>query len=987
MTMRCWKSRVVAGVGILLLGFAVGPARSAQDLFLNTGTLQATFPPEPLPVIDAVRVVNVGTIALTNLAIVQPIEFQNALYITNRGRWLGSPGYRFQLIDPMGNPQRRWAAVFHNEGLVQPNTAEISADLWLLIQATNIINRGRLEVSSLGQLNLTGDYVDLRGGEVRFQESGSTNIAVRTYDVHWGFNTNRIVGRFAAPPLVSPFHVVQTINGQALAQVVLPVGFSSHVQTYQQGPSNLMVQAVYVYNGGEIQDAEVRMTPGLSVIRWRGVVTNAVTQSRITNELYLTEFLTPDNYNFNLTNGTLYVPSLNPVGAFQPFNFFLSGVDPGFFSALPQVPPEDFDASIYSLGTNIFVDTTNSGYRTRVIPAVMVPSETQPGSAFSNVMGRIEVVARRALDLTQTRLSAPSYLRLESLGHFVGSTNAQIEAPYSAIRLASTNGLLEVRQLQLPRVSRIVGELQAWVGIWTNISAAGIGLEYKVLMVSNYLSASSEPMVEELELKSQEGQREVRIADKLNVLGSLLIDAERLTLTTNPPVELSVPPWIVQPFSPAGELNLLTNRISWAESTPRLRYLTNYGTIAISNGATFTGLRRPPYHPSVFQEPYNAFENYGRLIAEGLAIQTVYFRNWGTSLATVGSLQLEAAEARLGSGGTNLWGRMAAPLGDLSLEAGRLVITNHVVTAGRRLVLGANQWLSDLDTTNNVFTARDGLTLATRPTAGDLRGTTITNTAAPYSQNVIVWAGEDRGPIPAGFTNNVAIGRLVLDGGFGSTFAIQGTGERNALYVDQLILLNYTTNELNNAFSALNIAPNITIYYADLLVGTNRLAEPVDSSRYNNGRLRWVPTYAGGFYGSTNILIGTREIRVNKALASSTERDSDGDGIPNASDPVPILVPEDVPITAHWEGAQGLVLIWPSVPGATNTVWEATSLAAQDWRVVLQTNFATLPLPPAGPCPAPPCPVNILPGRAAVRLPAATQGERFYRVEVEIPAR
>ncbi|MCS7090828.1 MAG: hypothetical protein NZM03_08980 [Limisphaera sp.] len=989
MSIRTWKATWAAGGVGMLLGLALPNGRATQELFLNTGVLQATFPPEPLPAIDAYRVLNLGTIGLTNLALLQPIEFQNMLYITNRGRWWGYPGYRFQSFNPISNPQRRPASVFHNEGLVNPNGAEVSSALWLLVQATNIINRGRLEISSLGQLNLTGDNVDLRGGEVRFQEAGDTNLSTRTYDLHWGFDTNQILGRFGAnqPPLQSPLHQVRQLTGLSLSQVVLPVGFTSHVLTTQLPNNSLLIQAVYVYNGGEISQAEVRMTPWFNVIRWQGVFSNLVTLERTTNDLYLMEFLTPNNYIFNLTNGTLYASSLSPRGASRPFNFWLSGVQPSFYSTMPVVGGTTFDSNswFYTIGTNLVLDITNSGYRTRIIPAAMVPSETQPGSVFSNVAGRVELVARQILDLRDARISAPSYLRLEATNHLADNAQAQIEAPYSAVRLGSTNGLLQIRHLQFPRIPRIVGDLHAWVGMWTNITSDGVGLIYKVLMVSNYFLPSAETRIEDLVLSSPRQPREVRIADKLNVFGSLLIDAERLTLTTNPPVAYIQPPWSVPPFNPYGELNLMTNRITWADSLPRLRYLTNYGVIAISNVATFAGIRRPPYYPSVFQEPYEAVVNQGWLTAQAWDIQARHFENEGHIVATVGSFRLSATEVRLGSRATNQWGQVAAPFGDVELQGSRLLLTNQVVEAGRRLILGASEFLGDGDTTNNVWLTRDGLTLTLRPRLGDLRGTTITNIAPAYAYNVTLWAGEDRGPTPSGFTNNMAIGRLVLDGAFGAMFVFQGVGPSNALYVDQLVLLNHATNEHNNALVALNIAPNLVIYYADLIVGTHRLAEIAHSSRYNNGRLRWVPTYAGGYYGSTNLQVGARQLQVNTALVLSKELDLDGDGTPNALDTIPILVPEDVRLSASPDGTQWIVLAWPSIRGATNTIWEATSLTTQDWRVVLTTNFSVLPLPPGESCTNPPCLLNQLPGRGAVRLPAAPQGVRFYRVQVEPP--
>ncbi|MCX7867832.1 hypothetical protein [Limisphaera sp. VF-2] len=1003
MMKRKWRARNWAAVWVLWLGMLVPPAQAADELFLNSGVLRAVFPPEPLPVIDARRVVNLGILALTNALLPGPIEFQNVLFITNRGQWWGSPGYRLETIDPQGNPQRRMAAVFHNEGLLHPNAAEVSTDLWLLVQATNIINRGRLEIGPFGQINLTGHNLDLRGGELRYVESGDTNFALRTYDIYWGFNTNALnpFTTFSwafAPPLISDPHWVTTLQDifyqSMLTQVTLPAGFDTHVQISDAGNNNFLIQAVYVYNASLEIQTEVRMIPNLRVVRWSGLVTNPVTRFIQTNEVYLTEFLTPENYNYNLTNGSLYIASVNPAGAFRPFNFVVSSVPPPFYNAMPVVAPSGYDPTLLTMGTNATPESTNSGYFTKLIPAVMLPSSSQIGSGFSNVLGRMELVAGSALDLREARLNVPSYLRLDGTNHFVGSTNAQIEAPFSDIRLSSTNGLLEIRHLQLPRVPRMVGDLRAWVGMWTNITATGEGLWYRVLMISNYFEPSAEPMIQDLELRSPRSPYEVRVADKLNVLRSALIDAERVTLTTNLPPGRELPPWLLAPFHPRGELNFLSNTIAWAESFPRLRYLTNEGNITVSNAASLLGLRRPPWSPSVFQEPYEAVINKGSVDAHGLEIWSRFVQNEGALLSWFGPLRIRAGEMRLGSPETNLLGRIEAPLANVELGADGIQVTNHTIQAGRRLVLGGTNYLGDADTTNNVFTARDGLTLTVRPAAGDLRGTTITNFAPAYAYNVTVWAGEDRGATPEGFTNNAAIGRLLLDGQFGSVFRFQGLGVSNALYVDQLILLNYATNELNNAFVALDIAPNLVVYYADLWVGNRRLAEPVDSSRYNQGRLRWVRDYAGGFYGSTNLVIGSLEIRINAALRESTELDSDGDGIPNALDPVPVLVPEavtpaDVPLTAQWQtGATPFVILtWPSLPGAVNTVYESASLTAPNWQVVLKTNFATLPLPADVPCWDPACWTNVLPGRAAVRVPVGPQGQRYYRVQVELPRR
>lgn len=995
MKTRGLKGRVWACVLSLWLGGNIPPAGAADELFLNTGVLQATFPPEPLPVIDARRVVNLGILALTNTALPGPIEFQNMLYITNRGQWWGSPGYRFDTFDPDANPRRRMAAVFHNEGLLHPNAAEVAADTWLLIAATNVINRGRLAITPLGQLSIAGDYVDLRGGELRGQFQNAQEIDAGL-NVLWGIGTNSFQGRFTDDFMASPSHSVQGFEVNVFTRVILPSGFSSFVRTNQPAPNSLLIEAVYVYNGCCDLQTEVRMSDvgdRTRYVRWRYVDSDPFTGAAVTNEVYLVDSLSPESYTANLTGGTLLVPSWNPRGSFRPFNFVLTTIEPVGFATAAAVAPGIFDPGIYTIGANFIVNATNAGYLALLPSAVSMPG-LDVGSTFSNVLGRMEIVARQTLDLHEARIHVPSFLLLQATNHFMGSRNAQISAPYSIVRLASTNGTLEIRNLQKPRLPRLAGRIQAWSGFWTNVTADGIGLEYRVLMISNYFQPGPEPMIQDLELRSPRPPSEVRVADKLNVFRSALVEAERLTLTTNEPPDFVVPPWLVAPFNPAGELNLLSNSISWTESFPRLRFLTNLGNITISNAASWVGLRRPPWYPTVVQEPYEVVINRGRVDAQSLEIWSRWVENDGNFLAWYGPLRIQSEQMRLGSQETNLPGRLEALFGDIELTASEILVTNHMVLAGRRLVLGGTVYLGDADTTNNVFVARDGLTLTVRPSAGDLRGTTVTNIAPAYANNVTVWAGEDRGPTPEGFTNNAAIGRLVLDGRFGSVFRFQGLGLSNALYVDQLILLNHATNEWNNAFAALDIAPNMVVYYADLWVGNGRLAEPVDSSRYNQGRLRWVRDYAGGFYGSTNLVIGSLEIRINAALRESTELDSDGDGIPNALDPVPVLVPEavtpaDVPLTAQWQGdaAPFVVLTWPTAPGIWNTIYEASSAVTTNWRPVLRTNFASLPLPPEAPFGDPARWTNVLPGRAAVRLPAGSGDQRFFKVEIELPRR
>ena len=73
-------------------------------------------------------------------------------------------------------------------------------------------------------------------------------------------------------------------------------------------------------------------------------------------------------------------------------------------------------------------------------------------------------------------------------------------------------------------------------------------------------------------------------------------------------------------------------------------------------------------------------------------------------------------------------------------------------------------------TNANSWLVGNGIDLPVKPKVGDLRGTTILDTGGFGSEIRHAWAAEDRDCTPAGFTDNVALGRLILDGGNDSVF-------------------------------------------------------------------------------------------------------------------------------------------------------------------------------------------------------------------------
>ena len=347
--------------------------------------------------------------------------------------------------------------------------------------------------------------------------------------------------------------------------------------------------------------------------------------------------------------------------------------------------------------------------------------------------------------------------------------------------------------------------------------------------------------------------------------------------------------------------------------------------------------------------PYDNFINHGLVSDLGSIIYASYFENGGLiTNGAFGSFILQSQMALMTNGTI-----LAA--GDISITANSLVMSNVTLSAGRSLTLQATNLLTDSDATNGSYfsvggAASIGLKLPIKPPTGDLRYTTITNTVLPNKNVVNTWAGQDRGISVAGYTNNVAVGRLILDAltnaPLNTLFTFKGAGVSNALYVDYLGFLDQATNRdaIGNV-TVLSINTNLVIYYAQAVINGVSVAEKINHK--NNDRLRWVPQYAGN-YSSTNLVFAGVTNTVNAALAQSVTIDSDGDGIPNAFDPTPFFASANVSLGITLTNVPPLkaLLTWQTIPSATNIVFYKTNFVSA-WMVL--TNFTTPPSPPYSP--------------------------------------
>src|SRR5205814_7282332 len=89
-----------------------------------------------------------------------------------------------------------------------------------------------------------------------------------------------------------------------------------------------------------------------------------------------------------------------------------------------------------------------------------------------------------------------------------------------------------------------------------------------------------------------------------------------------------------------------------------------------------------------------------------------------------------------------------------------LSVTNLLHDSGR---INTNLLPNLVVSVTNHWSGSAGFEMLTRPADGDLMGTYLTSiTSGLYQESFHSWCAEDRGPTPAGYNNNVAVGELTL---------------------------------------------------------------------------------------------------------------------------------------------------------------------------------------------------------------------------------
>ena len=925
----------------------LAPAQSSTFHWVGTLNYPPDSFPGSGGVIDATNFWNEGVFNITvpadNLNL-DSLYFQTSstLNYTNTGSMFGNAGFIFD-FDPSyfvppkpGVPFNKMAANFVNQrngftggditcsafasSFFSTNALlfgrAFSGKAKFIATATNIVNSGSIlvDASSInsivfgrsnifnvppipGLINLTGENIDLRGGSLALTSSGANSnffglfntffgfggasLGVSSFDYGTGTDTNRDwIPGIDLQQSTARSSFFQTVRGSAFfMNLSNSIPYSSSTQL---DPSNVLTSSIF------LQDTSPNVTNrvffnvnnsgffGLDdgLIEWSGLFIDPATGTQMTNYLYLQDFFFAVTTNIFIFNGV-------------PENYsFIQGTTQ--LGGLPAAKTPNLPVFGLASVTNFY-----SYLNAELVPTSVGTNEIYRGvfgGAITNLPQRIHISASRTLKLDDARISGADYMELKSTNQFEGNVGAAINVPFSDISLGVTNGFLSISNLVPPVIPRWRGTIEAFTGRWIEVDVNGITNNNSALLVNSHLFPTTAPQIQDLILHATNS---LVISDPLSISRKLSIDATHLTLTTNSPGAMS----------PVGQLNFISQSIVWSDSMPRLKYLTNSGVITAPNQMFFAGNILSPYYDQNAATPYEAFVNHGTVTNQGSFIVAKYFVNDGIFQGrNNGNFTLIAGCAYL----TN--GAIKAPTGagDISISANNLVISNHTLQAGGRLSIAVSNCYSDgfslfnmfghVVTTNtppfgivsngNFWALSGSFSMLAKPTTGDLLGTTISNSVPSFAINpLITWAGKDRGCAPTGYVNNLAVGRLILNGGTGSKINFTGANTGNALYVDRLELMGSATNLGPVGLTNILIGSNMRIYYAQAIANGASIAEKL--SGRNGGRFCWVSNYAGVF-SSTNITVNFTNYTYNQALVESQNIDSDGDGLVNAFDPSPI---------------------------------------------------------------------------------------------------
>lgn len=928
------KTRLISTLSSWLVAGFVSLGGTA-DIYINDDNL--TVPPQ----IDARAVLNRGTMQFFDLTL--PFDTQNTRFFTNVGTLIGSGtgqgGFRLDHTDGVTGARTPADVINNLQG------ALLLGAPYLLLDATNIINRGTLQVTTDGLMRLSGQNVDVTSGKLDLGSigdvlAGSDGSATRTNftpsagvtDLHWGTNfvninaANFYKFKTNGVDVATPPYRVRP-DGVITMQAVSPLAFvhTNFLGDDSLTATNTIVEAVFVVNGNTNISVDVSFFPSdedgnpfnTFITKFSGFETNIITRQKNLRTISLIDFLASET-NLLVANDTnlFLLTNSTTLRTFRPANFDIIRQNVSGLPANATVSSNLFTSFGSAQFTNgvAFSNKVTAGFYSAYkanVNSELTFGGNLPDADFTNFAGRLEINAAN-LNLQNARIRGGG-VALVKAENLVSSANAQIDVPFLFYDLGATNGNLTLSHLAGSSLTRFAsGPIQAWSAIWTNgvdVLTTNMTVDPGTMttnteVVSTNFTTMFHVLVVSAGLQAEAGQTEVTgikanatnttVADDLLVRSGFQLQSDTLTVNSR----------FLIGTAGSGAWN--------KDNAPNLKALTNNGIFSV-NGVANYGRDRG-------NNLYSTVINRGTNTAVSISIGATNFVNSGTIASSGGPLDILAGSAQLEGSASKLIAQ-----GDLYLTAADLKLRGASVNAFRSVQLEIANSLTDggADSPNRVV-SRFGFSLASKPAIATLLGTTFEVDSPAGGSADILWPANDLGATVAGFANNAAIGKLVLNADDDGIITVAGSSGGKALYVD---FLEFSSAVAADLASHLMVADDVTIYFADSTLP----AEQLDGAL--NGRLKWVREFAGPFSGVDVALTDGRTIRVNRNLFNSQQIDSDSDGIANAFDPTPF---GGVPITTKVLDLPPLTveIAWLGAPHTTYRVEATSSLTPAVWQSV-----------------------------------------------------
>jgi hypothetical protein len=873
-----------------------------------------------------------------------PWSAQSVQVWTNLGVMVGLPGFRFDYTPNPAHltskQRRKKGGLSPQAALIFDNSGEISVSDSLTINAKRIVNSGVLSGDVNARFRFFGGagLVDLSRGAVRVGDLPQPDCVDQSNFLFgpFAFNADPVVNYryldFGTSGFIDTNRTLLNLSN-LITGVPDPFNVTNALGPRLAPPAPLIPQSEYrlfqsLFPGAPATNVVTNILTSLagcgSYQAFVHVRTNFLGQNIVGRDISIV-FAPTNGFSSNVSIGV----------AFPTNNAFFFNADPiveiraGTTDPVTQLPSTNY-ITVRNGGQTIFrghdcqfdfsepantaftsdifyspnyltnlvdysytvaqahVGNTNSFFFTNAAtggfffpPLGQSPAASDP----TNFPGRLEITTKD-LDLTRARLRAENGIFIRAT-NLVGNESAFLDAPFVSFDVGTTNRTLLISNMLAQTVSRVQADINTWSGSWSvgvNTGPAGIETRtYRVLVLGACVSAAAPAIVHRFNLSATN----LVIEDNLSINASLLLKGRSLTIGEN------------------GGLNMPRNANIAFTNFHGIVNFTNFGAVHTPDSAFFgifedgyvqkpltrRQLRsKKPLPPRL--EVYESIINHGSIAAASIKARAGILENSGTALepaSIVGSNGVVSLDA----GTLILSNAIVRSRFELQLTANDLLVTRTHLSAGTNgslgnilpgaIILNVNNSLTDggFDASND-WHVTSGVRMTRQPQVlGDLMGTRILSRAGTFVESVHAWAGEDYGLDPAGFTNNLALGRLVLDGVLLNRFRFRSTTVNNALYVDYLELQNDATN-YNGTIA---VDPDFTIYFGDSNV------DPVRIEGVGGGRIKWVSNFLGA-QSSTNVLYPNGiTYTFNAGLVRSMNRDDDGDGFENGIDCTPIPVP------------------------------------------------------------------------------------------------